>query len=91
MVLLLTFTGADPIDHVRTQLPSAATVMSLVVICYLLNGYLGLSPLFFLPLGVVLLVVLVRGLSELDARRKGVRPIAAESPEVCADGERGPE
>ena len=90
-VLSATFTGADLIDHVRTQLPYAATVMSVVVVCYLLNGYLGLSPLFFLPLGVVLLVALVRGLSEFDAGRKGLHPIAAEAHETRetrADGDR---
>ncbi|NUB92686.1 Na+/H+ antiporter NhaC family protein [Haloterrigena sp. SYSU A121-1] len=87
-VLSATFTGADLIDHVRTQLPYAATVMFVVVICYLLNGYLGLSPLFFLPLGVALLVVLVRGLSELDAARKGLNPVAADSLEEPADADR---
>ncbi|NUC71398.1 Na+/H+ antiporter NhaC family protein [Haloterrigena sp. SYSU A558-1] len=87
-VLSATFTGADLIDHVRTQLPYAATVMFVVVICYLLNGYLGLSPLFFLPLGVALLVVLVRGLSELDAARKGLNPVAADSLKEGAESDR---
>ena len=87
-VLSATFTGADLIDHVRTQLPYAATVMFVVVICYLLNGYLGVSPLFFLPLGVILLVVLVRGLSELDGARKGLHPVAADSLEGGAESER---
>ncbi|GAB3675204.1 Na+/H+ antiporter NhaC family protein [Halopiger thermotolerans] len=77
-VLSATFTGADLIDHVRTQLPYAATVMVVVVVCYLLNGYLGVSPLVFLPLGVVLLTGLVYGLSELDAARRGIQPSAAE-------------
>ncbi|ELZ17903.1 Na+/H+ antiporter NhaC-like protein [Haloterrigena salina JCM 13891] len=77
-VLSATFSGADLIDHVRTQLPYAATVMFVVVICYLLNGYLGVSPLFFLPLGVLLLVALVRGLSEFDANRKDLEPVATD-------------
>ncbi|ADB61309.1 Na+/H+ antiporter NhaC-like protein [Haloterrigena turkmenica DSM 5511] len=87
-VLSATFTGADLIDHVRTQLPYAATVMFVVVICYLLNGYLGVSPLFFLPLGVLLLIALVRGLSELDAARKGLNPVAADSLEEPAEADR---
>ncbi|AEH38765.1 Na+/H+ antiporter NhaC family protein [Halopiger xanaduensis] len=92
-VLSATFTGADLIDHVRTQLPYAVTVMLVVVICYLLDGYLGVSPLLFLPLGVVLLTGLVYGLSELDASRKGLHPIAAErvSLEGGPDREHGPE
>ncbi|AGB37160.1 Na+/H+ antiporter NhaC family protein [Natronococcus occultus] len=78
-VLSSTFTGADLIDHVRTQFYYAATVMTVVVVCYLLYGYLGLSPAIFLPIGLGVLAGLVYGLSELDARRKGVRPIAAEA------------
>jgi Na+/H+ antiporter NhaC len=76
-VLSSTFTGADLIDHVRTQFYYAATVMVVVVLCYLLYGYLGLSPAIFLPIGLVVLVGLVYGLSELDARRKGVQPKAS--------------
>ncbi|WP_137288726.1 Na+/H+ antiporter NhaC family protein [Natronorubrum halophilum] len=86
-VLSSTFTGADLIDHVRTQLPYAGTVIFVVVICYLLYGYLGLSPAFFLPIGVVLLAVLVRGLSEFDGARKGLHPIASNSLEETADRE----
>jgi len=70
-VLSATFSGADLIDHVRTQLPYALTVFGVVVGCYLLNGYLGVPPIVFLPLGVVALVGLVVGLSRLDADRKG--------------------
>lgn len=73
-VLSSTFTGADLIDHVRTQFYYAGTVALVAVICYLLYGYLGLSPVVFLPLGLLLLVGLVYGFSELDARRKGISP-----------------
>jgi Na+/H+ antiporter NhaC len=76
-VLSSTFTGADLIDHVRTQFYYASTVMVVVVVCYLLYGYLGLSPAIFLPIGLALLVGLVYGLSELDAKRKGVQPKAS--------------
>ncbi|WP_226479705.1 Na+/H+ antiporter NhaC family protein [Natrinema amylolyticum] len=83
-VLSATFSGADLIDHVRTQLPYALTVFLVVVGCYLLNGYLGVPPIVFLPLGVVALIGLVVGLSRLDADRKGLEPVAtspaAETP-----------
>jgi len=75
-VLSATFSGADLIDHVRTQLPYAATVFLVVVGCYLLNGYLGVPAIVFLPLGVVALVGLVVGLSKFDAGRKGLEPVA---------------
>ncbi|WP_222918423.1 Na+/H+ antiporter NhaC family protein [Natrinema sp. SYSU A 869] len=75
-VLSATFSGADLIDHVRTQLPYALTVFLVVVGCYLLNGYLGIPPIVFLPLGVLALVGLVVGLSKLDADRKGLEPVA---------------
>ncbi|WP_255167780.1 Na+/H+ antiporter NhaC family protein [Natrononativus amylolyticus] len=78
-VLSSTFTGADLIDHVRTQFYYAATVMLVVMLCYALYGYLGVPPAVFLPLGVALLVGLVYGLSELDARRKGVDPVASRT------------
>ncbi|SEV82776.1 Na+/H+ antiporter NhaC family protein [Natrinema salifodinae] len=76
-VLSSTFTGADLIDHIRTQLYYAGTVLLVVIVCYALYGFLGVPPVVFLPLGVVLLVGLVYGLSEFDARRKGVAPKAS--------------
>lgn len=74
-VLSSTFTGADLIDHVRTQLYYAATVFLVVVGCYLLYGYLGVPPVVFLPLGALALVGLVYGFSELDGRRRGIPPV----------------
>ncbi|SDD15434.1 Na+/H+ antiporter NhaC family protein [Natrinema hispanicum] len=78
-VLSATFSGADLIDHVRTQIPYAATVFLVVVGCYLLNGYLGVPALVFLPLGVVALVGLVVGLSKFDAARKDLEPVATQT------------
>ncbi|TYL39295.1 sodium:proton antiporter [Natronococcus pandeyae] len=91
-VLSSTFTGADLIDHIRTQLYYAATVMLVVLLCYALYGYLGVPPIVFLPLGAVLLAGLVYGLSELDARRKGVDPRAStvESDVSDREAETGP-
>ncbi|MEY7848465.1 Na+/H+ antiporter NhaC family protein [Natrarchaeobius sp. A-rgal3] len=76
-VLSSTFTGADLVDHVRTQLYYAATVLVVVVLCYVLYGYAGVGPIVFFPLGVVVLVGLVYGLSALDAARKGLEPTAS--------------
>ncbi len=78
-VLSATFSGADLIDHVRTQLPYAATVFLVVVGCYLLNGYLGVPAIVFLPLGVVALVGLVVALSRVDAARKDLEPVATQT------------
>ncbi|NGM69547.1 Na+/H+ antiporter NhaC family protein [Natronolimnobius sp. AArcel1] len=75
-VLSSTFTGADLIDHIRTQLYYASTVLLVVVICYALYGYADISPIIYLPIGVVLLVGLVYGLSSADATRRGVEPVA---------------
>ncbi|AHF98928.1 sodium:proton antiporter [Halostagnicola larsenii XH-48] len=80
-VLSSTFTGADLIDHVRTQFYYAGTVMAVVIVCYLLYGFLEVPPLIFLPLGFVLLVGLVYALSELDARRRGVEPVVSNVPQ----------
>ncbi|ELZ01975.1 Na+/H+ antiporter NhaC family protein [Natrialba asiatica] len=73
-VLSSTFTGADLIDHIRTQLYYASTVALVVVVCYLLNGYLGVPPTVFLPLGVILLVGLVYAFSELHGLIAGIDP-----------------
>ncbi|WP_122090011.1 Na+/H+ antiporter NhaC family protein [Halalkalicoccus subterraneus] len=78
-VLSATFTGADLIDHVRTQIYYAGTVVVVTTVCYLLYGYLGLPPLFYLPIGLLLLVALVYGLSELDGRRQGLSPTVSSS------------
>lgn len=76
-VLSSTFTGADLIDHVRTQLYYAVTVGLVSVLLLLVWGVTGISPFVLLVLGVILLVALVYGLSELDASRKDVDPVAA--------------
>ncbi len=90
-VLSSTFTGADLIDHVRTQFYYAGTVMAVVVICYLLYGFGNVPPLVFLPLGAILLVALVYGLSEIDARRRGVDPVTSSTRPNDEDAEPTPD
>ena len=69
-VLASTFAGSDHIDHVRTQMYYAVTVLIATAFMYLLYGVTGLSPLVLLPAGLVALVALVYVFSEWDARRK---------------------
>ncbi|WP_435114893.1 Na+/H+ antiporter NhaC family protein [Halolamina sp. C58] len=80
-VLSATFTGADLIDHVRTQLYYALTVALVAVVLLLVWGVTRITPVALLPVGVVVLVGLVYGLSELDAGRKGIEPVAADGPQ----------
>ncbi len=79
-VLSATFTGADLIDHVRTQLYYAVTVGVVVLLLLLVWGYTGVTPFLLLPVGALLLVGLVYLLSEIDARRKGVDPVSVNEP-----------
>ena len=74
-VLSSTFTGADLIDHVRTQFYYAVTVGIVVLVLLLVWGYTGITPFVLLPVGVLALVGLVYGLSEFDANRRGVDPV----------------
>jgi Na+/H+ antiporter NhaC len=76
-VLSSTFTGADLIDHVRTQLYYAGTVAVVVAVLMLVWGYTRVSPLLLLLVGIAVLVGLVYGLSELHARMHGLEPIQA--------------
>ncbi len=85
-VLSATFTGADLIDHVRTQLYYAVTVGIVAVGLLLVWGLTGITPLVLLPIGVVLLVALVYVLSEFDARRRGIDPVSVNEPQDADDG-----
>ena len=77
-VLSSTFTGADLIDHVRTQIYYAVTVAAVAITLIVVWGYTRVTPLLLLPIGVVLLVGLVYGLSGWDARRRGLTPVASD-------------
>lgn len=48
--------GADHIDHVRTQLPYAAFAAAIALPCYVATGF-ALTPLVILPVGVLTLAV----------------------------------
>ncbi|MFW5895871.1 MAG: Na+/H+ antiporter NhaC family protein [archaeon] len=73
-VLSATFTGADLVDHVRTQLYYAVTVAAVAATLMIVWGVTRISPWALLGVGVVVLVGLVYGLSELDANRRGIEP-----------------
>lgn len=82
-VLSATFTGADLIDHVRTQIYYATPVMitSATLLFIWASGYSiwGRSiqvAITLLPLGILILVGIVYGLSWFDANRKNVDSIA---------------
>ncbi|ELZ42860.1 Na+/H+ antiporter NhaC [Halorubrum saccharovorum DSM 1137] len=86
-VLSATFTGADLIDHVRTQIYYAVTVAAVVVLLLVVWGFTRVRPLALLPLGAVLLAGLVYLLSEIDASRRGIDPVSASEAQ-SDDGER---
>ncbi|HEX6307852.1 MAG TPA: Na+/H+ antiporter NhaC family protein [Longimicrobiales bacterium] len=52
--------GADHIDHVRTQLPYALTVAAIGMVVGDIPTSFGLNPFISLPLGVIALVVVLR-------------------------------
>jgi Na+/H+ antiporter NhaC len=79
-VLSATFTGADLVDHVRTQLVYALTVAGVATVMMLVWGYTRISPWGLLGVGVVLLVALVYGLSAIDADRRGIAPVQTAEP-----------
>ena len=86
-VLSATFTGADLIDHVRTQIYYAVTVAAVVVLLLVVWGATRVTPLALLPLGAALLAGLVYLLSEFDAARRGIDPVSV-SERQTDDGER---
>jgi len=84
-VLSSTFTGADLIDHVRTQLYYAITVAVVAVVLLLVWGVTRITPVALLPVGAVLLVGIVYALSELDAGRKGIEPVIVDAPQDVSE------
>ncbi|WP_134671303.1 Na+/H+ antiporter NhaC family protein [Halorussus marinus] len=78
-ILSSTFTGADHIDHVRTQMYYAVTVVLVAAAMLTIWGATRVTPLVLLPVGVGLLYGLVYGLSEWDANRKNLTARAQRS------------
>jgi len=76
-ILASTFTGADHIDHVNTQLPYALTAAILAAVLYILAG-VGVPVAAILAIGVVALVGIVYILSKLSSKRMGIpQPLPA--------------
>jgi len=86
-VLSSTFTGADLIDHVRTQLYYASTVAFVTAGLMLVWGFTRITPFVLLPIGALALVGIVYGLSEFDARRRGIEPETASEPPDVTPGD----
>jgi Na+/H+ antiporter NhaC len=74
-VLSATFSGADLIDHVRTQLYYAVTVALVVIVLMLIWGFTGVTPWLLLLLGIGMVVGLVYGLSTLQTNVFDIEPI----------------
>ena len=71
-ILSSTFAGADHIDHVRTQIYYAMTVITVAAVMLLVWGVTRITPLVLLPVGVGVLYGIVYALSEWDSSRKGI-------------------
>ena len=56
--------GSDHIAHVKTQFPYALLSAGICVPIYLLVGYLDISPLLALPIGLVAVLISFRALSK---------------------------
>ena len=78
-ILASTFTGADHIDHVRTQMYYAVTVLIVASTLLTVWGATRITPLVLLPIGVGMLYGLVYGISEFDANRKELVPQAVRT------------
>ncbi|MEC9488000.1 MAG: Na+/H+ antiporter NhaC family protein [Halanaerobium sp.] len=59
-IMSSTASGADHLDHVKTQLPYALAVALVALLFGFLPAGWGISPLFTLPLGAVALYIIVR-------------------------------
>lgn len=57
-VMASIFSGADHIDHVKSQFPYALTVAGVICIMYALFGFFNISPIILIPLGLVILITL---------------------------------
>lgn len=68
-VMASIFSGADHIDHVRTQIPYSLTVATVCIFLYLLYGLFKVNPFILIAIGAVLLVVIVYILSNYCSKK----------------------
>lgn len=71
-VLASIFSGADHIDHVATQIPYSLTAAGVAVAMYLLYGFIGMTPIVLIPLGIAILFVLMNVLSSYYSKKYGI-------------------
>lgn len=78
-VLSATFSGADLIDHVRTQLYYAVSVMTVAIVLFLTYGYFNVTPFLLTPIGVIVLIGVVYTLSAWDRSNRDFAAAPTES------------
>lgn len=52
--------GADHLDHVKTQMPYALTIAGVSIISYILAGFLSAHPIIILLIGAVIIVGIIK-------------------------------
>ena len=57
-IMAAIFSGADLLDHVKTQLPYALTVIGVIGVLYVIFGFTEMSPFILLSIGIVALYFL---------------------------------
>ena len=71
-VMASMFSGADHIDHVKTQLPYTLTVGGVIAVLYLIYGFTGMSPFILLPIGFVALCCIATVLHKAALKKAGL-------------------
>lgn len=71
-VMASMFSGADHIDHVKTQLPYALTVGAVIMVLYTIYGFTGISPFILLPIGFIALCIIANILHKLSLKKYGI-------------------
>lgn len=71
-VMASIFSGADHIDHVKTQFPYAITVASVICVMYALFGFFNITPIILIPLGLVILIAIHRILHKYYINKYGI-------------------
>ena len=75
-VMASMFSGSDHIAHVKTQIPYALLSAAISILAYILISINFNSKLLWaitMVLGLTLCYVMIRILSNLDAKRKGIK------------------